>query len=322
MKPEGALYGLTAFGGQHGTGTVFKITLDGTYAVVYSFGAAASDGAVPTGGLVQASDGNFYGATSSGGAHHCVQIPSDGGNCGTIFRMTPTGAVTVIHSFGRTPDDGVTPNGSLIQASDGQLLGTASNGGASGAGTVFRLTLDGALSTLHAFSMTFTSDGYLDGIAPQGPLLQGRDGAFYGTTTSGGRGAFWCQSLFGCGTVYRMTADGTTSVLHSFATDSESDGSGPAPYLIQAWDGHLYGTTHSGGAHRGSGNGTAFRLTTDGALTVLHSFGPLGQLPSDPASGLTEGRDGAFYGVTSYNGQLGAVGAFAGSGTVFKLVIN
>ena len=107
---DGALYGMTTNGGDFDGGTVFKITLSGAYTILHSFGSTSDDGVVPTGGLVQALDGDFYGTTVSGGSNQCVQIPQSGGNCGTIFKITPNGTKTNLYSFGTTlwygiPDD-------------------------------------------------------------------------------------------------------------------------------------------------------------------------------------------------------------------------
>lgn len=313
---DGALYGLTSSGGGYGGGTVFKITLDGVYKVLHSFGGVADDGVVPVGGLVQATDGNFYGVTASGGTNHCVQVPQDGGNCGTVFRITPEGEASILYSFGTSVSDGVTPMASLVQASDGYLYGTTANGGANACsmsggthncGTLFRTSLSGATTVLHSFG-----DSISDGIGPQGALTQGPGGVLYGTTSSGGGGR--CGSFFGCGTVFKVTLSGELSIVYAFALDSTTDGYGPAPYLTYARDGNLYGATGSGGAHPSDLNGTIFKLTTTGVLTTLHSFGPLNSKASNPYAGLIEASDGALYGVTTYSD------AAAGDGSVFKLL--
>jgi uncharacterized repeat protein (TIGR03803 family) len=315
---DGALYGLASFGGAHGAGTLFRITLNGTYSTIYSFGAKPGDGAVPIGRVLQASDGNFYGATSTGGTNHCNNIPTSGGNCGTIFRVTPDGAETILHSFGAFPSDGSQPNGSLFQASDGNLYGTTVNGGANtcsnsnqtnSCGTVFRITPAGAETIIYSFGASFT-----DGMAPQGPLIQGSDGALYGTTGAGGGGR--CGGDFGCGTVFRMTTAGSISILHAFAIESRSDGYYPSPYLIQVRDGSFYGTTGSGGAYPADLGGIVFRLTPSGLKTTLYSFGPLNEAPSNPQGGVIQASDGAFYGVTNYNRSSD------GFGTIFKLVVQ
>jgi uncharacterized repeat protein (TIGR03803 family) len=314
---DGALYGLTARGGdQGGGGTAFKITLDGTYTVLHSFGGTPDDGIVPLGGLIQATDGNFYGVTSSGGANHCFQIPQAGGNCGTVFRMTPSGEVTTLHSFGASITDGVTPLASLVQASDGNFYGTTVNGGANACstaggtnncGTVFRITPDGETTILHSFGPT-----RFEAIGPMGTLVQGTDGLLYGTTVSGGGGE--CNAVFACGTVFKMTLDGELSIVYAFSRESTADGNGPSQYLFQDSDGNFYGTTGSGGAN-GAMAGTAFRLTPAGVLTTLYSFGPMDFTPANPRGGPTKGLDGALYVPTTYSE------AYSGAGSVVRLVL-
>ncbi len=317
---DGALYGTTTNGGANGGGTVFKITLDGVYTSLYSFGASPTDGIVPFGALIQASDGNFYGTTASGGANVCASIPQSGTNCGTVFRMTPAGVETVLYSFGASPTDAVGPVGSLLQASDGNFYGAA-GGGANGCstsippatnncGTVFMITPTGVETVLHSFG----SPRPTDGIAPNGSLIQGSDGDIYGTTSSGGGGN--CGSPFACGTVFRMTTAGAVTILYAFSMTSKPDGNFPLPSLIQASDGNFYGATGSGGDLATDSDGTVFRLTPTGEMTILYSFGPLNTNPSRPIGGLIQASDGAFYGVTEYGGQGN------GSGTAFKLVVQ
>lgn len=319
---DGALYGVTGNGGAFGGGgTIYRLTLDGTYTTLHSFGGFDGDGLSP-GGLVQGADGNFYGVTGSGGANHCDSIPQAGGNCGTLFRMTPTGVTTILHSFGNGRADGFQPNGPLLLASDGNFYGTTQNGGANACsqtgatnncGTAFRMTPDGTVTILYSFGASLA-----DGIAPAGGLIEGNDGALYGRTVSGGGGR--CGWAFGCGTIFRMTKSGQVSLIHKFAPNSRAEGDGPSS-LVLGRDGNFYGTTTSGGAFAADLNGTAFRLTPSGVYTILHSFGPLNEKPSAP-TGLIQGRDGAFYGVTAYNGTLGAVGARFGAGAVFKMTVQ
>ena len=328
---DGALYGTTAAGGAHGGGAVFKITLAGTYSLLYSFGATPTDGLTPVSGLIEASDGSFYGTTASGGANHCNQIPVSGGNCGTVFKMSPSGAVTILHSFGASASDGIQPEAPLLQASDGNFYGTTVNGGANicttlplgidGCGSAFKMTPAGAVTTLYSFGGTLA-----DPIAPQGPLIQGTDGALYGTSVSGGGGT--CGGFFGCGTVYRMTTAGSVTVLHAFAVNAPGsigprlDGYGPSPFLIQARDGNFYGTTGSGGTVGGGNDlfGTVFKLTASGQKTILYSFGPADQ-PTNPVGGLIEARDGALYGLTAYGQYFVRDGqTYSATGTIFKLV--
>jgi len=308
---DGLLYGTTSNGGTYDQGTVFKVSLTGTRTIVYSFGGTPNDGVTPVAALLQADDGNFYGTTASGGSNHCANIPQDGGNCGTIFKVTPQGVETVLHSFGASASDGAEPIGSLLQASDGNFYGTTIDGGANdcgvsapspnSCGTVFKMTAAGAVTIIHSFGARG------DGIAPQGSLIQGSDGALYGTTPSGGESAG--------GVVFRITTGGSETVLHSFGP-ALTDGNGPSPFLTLGSDGNLYGTARSGGEHQCTSCGTVFKLTLAGAHTVLASFGPVNEAPNDPGAGVTEGKDGAFYGVT-FSGPLTALG-----GTVFKLTVK
>jgi uncharacterized repeat protein (TIGR03803 family) len=170
---DGNFYGLTAAGGANGVGAIFKIAPDGTEIILHSFGGNQQydgflfDGA-PT--LVQASDGNFYGMTDRGGVN----------GEGTVFKVTPSGIETVLYSFAGGSTDGAVPYANLIQASDGNLYGATSAGGASNSGVVFRITLDGIETVLYSFA-----GGPTDGATPTN-LLQARDGSLYGITLVGG----------------------------------------------------------------------------------------------------------------------------------------
>ena len=229
-----------------------------------------SDGAYPRAGLVQGSDGNFYGTTASGGTN------SDG----TVFRITAGGGLTSLYSF--SYGDGAYPRAGLVQGSDGNFYGTTASGGTNSDGTVFRITSGGSLTTLHSFS-------YSDGAYPYAGLVQGSDGNFYGTTYQGGTSGY--------GTLFRITSGSSLTTLHSF---SYSDGAYPYAGLAQGSDSNFYGTTYQGGT---SGYGTVFRITSGGSLTTLHSFSY-----SDgayPYAGLAQGSDGNFYGTTSYAGPNG-----------------
>ena len=155
-------------------GTVFKMDSSGSVTTLRSF--AGSDGAQPSAGLIQASDGNFYGTTNQGGAE----------NDGTVFKMNSSGNVTTLYSF--TGGDGFLPKGGLTQGSDGNFYGTTNVGGVNGAiGTVFKMDASGTLTTLHSFS---GSDGAFPNYCK---LVQGGDGNFYGTTSAGGLGRAMAQ---------------------------------------------------------------------------------------------------------------------------------
>ena len=183
---NGNFYGTTELGGAHGSGTVFKITPGGTLTALYSFCALAncSDGANPYAGLVQATDGNFYGTTAGGGSRQY----------GTVFKITPAGTLTTLHSFNET--DGASPVGGLVQATDGNLYGTTRGAYGQFPGTVFKITAAGTLTTLHGFNGT-------DGDNATGGLLQATNGAFYGTTAVGGDLRLCGGS--GCGTVFSVS---------------------------------------------------------------------------------------------------------------------
>lgn len=287
---DGNFYGTTENGGQYGFGTVYRMTPSGTETILWSFGGTSSDARYPNGYLAQASDGNFYGTSNGGGSNAY----------GTVFKITPDGTETVLWSFGASSTDGVTPNGGLIQASDGNLYGMTALGGASavagpatGQGTVFRLTLDGVETVIHSFGATVA-----DGDGPgAGILLQASDGNLYGTTFQGG-----ANNL---GTVFKITLSGEESILWSF--DAIPDAANPVAGLIQARDGNLYGTTFYGGTR---GNGTIFRVTLSGTESVLWSFG-YGSDGWGPQNTLVQATNGNFYG-------LGTSGGPTGSGIIFE----
>jgi uncharacterized repeat protein (TIGR03803 family) len=180
---DGNLYGTTELGGAHGNGTFFRITQKGTLTTLYSFCAQSSctDGSFPIGGLLQAIDGNFYGTTVFGGAHTSC---NGGFGCGTVFKITPGGTLTTLHSFDSTSTDGGLPQGGLLQANDGNFYGTTYSGGpfncVDGCGTVFELTPSGKLTLLHSFDVS-------DGFGGDG-LAQATNGTFYGSTLVGGNG--------------------------------------------------------------------------------------------------------------------------------------
>jgi uncharacterized repeat protein (TIGR03803 family) len=263
---DGNFYGTTAVGGgigfcgYGGCGTAFQMTTDGIVTILHAFGGG-TDGAFPAASaLIQATDGNFYGTTYEGGGAGCGSV-----GCGTAFRMTPDGTVTILHAFAGGID-GATPYAALIQATDGNFYGTTEHGGGvgceafGGCGTVFQMTPDGAVTILHAFA------GGTDGAYPLGALLEATDGNFYGTTLTGGGAG--CGS-YGCGTAFQMTPDGTVTVLHAFSFGT--DGADPVAGLIQATDGSFYGTTeYGGGAGCGSsGCGTVYQITPGGFVETF-----------------------------------------------------
>jgi len=257
---NGNLFGMTFAGGNPssckstgGCGTVFEITAAGNLTTLYRFCSQAncSDGANPYGSLVLATDGNFYGTTSARGAS----------NDGTVFKITPAGQSTTLHSFAGS--DGASPFSGLVQGSDGNFYGTTSAGGASNDGTVFKITAAGKLTTLHSFAGS-------DGSGPYADLIQATDGNFYGTTHGGGSSED--------GTIFRITPERTLTTLHDF---SGGDGALVGSGLLQATNGVLYGATAIGGdltCSSPDGCGTIFSLSMDFAPFVKTNptFGVVG----------------------------------------------
>lgn len=272
---DGNFYGTTPLGGAHAKGTVFKIDSTGNLTTLHSFSGSPGDGAVPIGGLVQGSDGNFYGTTASGGAFFQ----------GTIFRMTSSGAITVMHSFNAFSGGGAVPVAGLVQGSDGNFYGTTAVGGQHFQGTVFKIDATGNLTTLHSFSGSPN-----DGANPVAGLVQGSDGNFYGTTPSGG--------AHFQGIVCRISQGGGFAVLHSFS-GHPAEGGVPFAALVQGNDGDFYGTTAVGGTHF---KGTVFKIDEAGTLTTLHSFDASAGEGANPVGGLVQGSDGSFYGTTVLGG--------------------
>ena len=297
--PDGGLYGTTSGGGQFGNyGTVFKLTTNGVLLTLHTFNY--SDGENPAAPLVLAHDGNFYGAAVLGGANAN----------GTLFEISPAGDFQTLYDFSfaasdasnvYTNADGSRPYG-ITQGRDGNFYGTTAFGGTNGNGTVFQFTTNGVFNLLHTFSAQAGNGSNNDGAAPQAPLTQGPDGAFYGTAPYGGTNAQ--------GTVFRITTGGVFSTLRSL--DYFNDGGvSYAPLMLN--NGQFYGTA----AVSGTGGGTIFLITTNGALSALYSFSqPDGNSQNSdgayPDSGLTLGRDGSLYGVTSSGGTNG-------TGTIFQL---
>ncbi len=221
-----------------------------------------SNGSLPSGSLAQGVDGHLYGTTYEGG----TGTFNDFGD-GTIFEVAPGGKLTPRYNFcsGENCVDGGEPLAGIILATDGNFYGTASDGGAYGGGTVFQITRGGNLTTLYSFC---AQTNCTDGSDPSAALVQATDGNFYGTTFSGGLNALCGEPPSGCGTAFKITAEGKLTTLHNFGS-SGSDGAYPLGTLIQATDGNFYGTTSAGGTY---GGGTVFKLTAEGELSTIYDF--------------------------------------------------
>ena len=307
---DGNFYGTTSEGPVSqdprvtgGRGTVFKITPKGALATLHVF--HNEDGASPTGGLTKGRDGNFYGTTFDNGAvkkgsRHTTSF-------GTIFRISATGKLTTLYYFGEVPD-GQHPMGEMVEGRDGNFYGTTREGGEDSMGTVFKITPTGTLTALHSFKKSQEEGNY-----PESGLIEGKDGAFYGTTTQGG-GAVPGKGWVGSGTAFKITPAGEFTVLHRFP-EKEGDGKTPSGGLVEGSDGDFYGTTESGGEAQGHsrwlGVGTIYEIGNGGTYSLLHGF-LINEGGRKPAAALTRVRDGNFYGTTmeAHDG-LGSVFRFA-----------
>ncbi len=295
---DGALYGVTSAGGINGAGTVFRINPDGTgHEVLHSFSPATGDGRKPTAALVQGGDGALYGTTQHGGA---------AGN-GTVFKVGTNGlGYRVIRSFTTADADGRNPTAALVQGRDGALYGVTEYGGSNWGGTVFRLNPDdSSFSVLHGFDSFDTA-----GSSPA-TLMQGSDGTLYGTTEEGGRDAG--------GTIFKLNPDGTGfTVLHKFSSYTGK------PTLVQGRDGALYGTAPYDFHGASTGQGTVFKLNTDGTgYAVLRAFDWFAASSAcRPAAPLVQGNDGFLYGTTEAGGtnSLGVVFRIATNGAGFAIL--
>jgi len=336
---EGNLYGTTEAGGASGAGTVFKVDKSGTHTVLYSF-KGGSDGANPYVGVIRDAAGNLYGTTANGGAS----------GLGTVFKLTKTGKEKVLYSFAGG-SDGCYPYGGLLRDAAGNLYGTTEVCGASGVGTVFKLTNTGKETVLHSFaggssdgefpsftSLLMDTSGNLYGVAEQG----GTDnlGVVYKLSKSGklkvlhsfaGGTSDGCDvfgtpfmdaegNLYGtanaCGSahvgiVWKVSQKGKETVLHTFTAGS-SDGAEPIAGVIMDANGNLYGDTYQGGS---ANLGTVYKLNKNGTLTLLHTF--TGSDGDYPYSGLVRDATGNLYGTTLHGGS--GQQCQNGCGTVWKL---
>ena len=317
----GNFYGTTYWGGNTANcpypspltcGTIFKVSSKGIETVLYAFCQTQNcpDGYWPSGGLIEDASGNLYGTTARGGVN----------NAGTVFKLAPNGAESVLYSF-TGGNDGFAPEGSLIMDNAGNFYGTAGAGGANGAGTVFKVTPGGTETVLYAF------EGGSDGEGPSGSLLSDGAGNLYGTTVYGGNPTN-CPAgehiPAGCGTVFELAPNGVETLLYAFG--GGSDGVEPNGGLVADSAGNFYGTTQYGGdptpcpapAYDPAGCGTVFELAPDGTETVLHSFQG-GRDGATPRGSLIADGLGNLYGTTYFSGGVIGNNCEFGCGTVFKM---
>jgi uncharacterized repeat protein (TIGR03803 family) len=281
---DGNFYGATAHGGGEGCGaglgcgTIFKLAPDGTETVLHAFTDGA-DGSAPA-GLMLATSGDLYGITFLGGRH----------KQGTVFKVsTATGELTTLYAFCTKHHcrDGAGPLGGLVEDSTGNLYGTTRTGGAFETyGTIFKLSPNGKLKTLHSFD-------YTDGSYPATPLILDADGNLYGTNAGRPNST---------GGIYKLAPDGTLSTLHDFQSTEGAELVG----IVMTPNGDFYGAAAYGGGDCAVSNcGTVFKLAKNGTFTVLHQF-------ADDGDG--------FYPNPVILGPHGSLyGSSSGGGTVFKI---
>jgi uncharacterized repeat protein (TIGR03803 family) len=289
----GNLYGTTEFGGDlscnppYGCGTVFKVNKAGHETVLHSF-KWGTDGAVPAGDLLLASDGTLYGTTADGGgSSNCKN------GCGTVFKVDTTGKETVLYKFAAT--DGSFPNGSLAQDKDGNLYGTTMYGGGNdgnGAGVAFKLDKTGKETTLHAFGKGTDIDD------PTGDVVLDAQGNLYGTA--------WGGSV-GSGGVWKVNKVGKETVLYLFT--GGTDGGLPMGGVVLGKNGDLYGTAEIGGANN---VGVVFQLNKAGTETVVYSFGAWPDDGTYPIAAPVLDNAGNLYGTTRSGG-------YADAGIAYKI---
>jgi uncharacterized repeat protein (TIGR03803 family) len=298
---NGNLYGSAGEDGEYLGGAIFELSTAGKSLGEYYFnGFEPTGGEFPNNPLVQIGSGEFYGTTGGGGS----------GNGGTVFKVE-NGQVITLYNFCSKPAcaDGTYPYSGLTLAGNGNLYGTTNQGGTSckftgnGCGTIFEITTQGTLTTLYEFCSRASC---ADGIFPMGPLVQGRDGNFYGTTMFGGIGC----SGSGCGTIFRITPRGELTTLHQFCSvPGCADGRFPAAGLVQASDGDFYGTAQQGGIIKNCpvnnyGCGTIFKITPTGKFTTLYTFCTLENCTDGggPQAPLMQGANGSIYGTAGFGG--------------------
>jgi uncharacterized repeat protein (TIGR03803 family) len=284
---------------------MFRITPSAKVSILYTLPTTSYAAAAP---LVLATNGDFYGTVKNGGVYNNCYGP-----CGSVFKMTPAGKLTTLHSFcavvqNSACTDGDEPAFALVQGSDGNLYGTTSGGGNDGVnagyGTIFKITPTGTLTTIYNFP------GYTQSSSA---LVQGADGNFYGTTYTGGSGIYGAG-----GTFFTVTPGGKLTTLYNFCNlQNCADGSGPASIYL-ATDGNFYGITWYGGVNNND-QGTIFQITPSGTLTTVHNFD--GTDGSGPGGGgtLMQDTNGTLYGTMLEGGESWPCTSIVCDGTIFSL---
>jgi uncharacterized repeat protein (TIGR03803 family) len=262
-----------------------------TFQALVSFnGTNGSDAAYYD--LVQGVDGELYGTTQLGGTY----------NQGTVFKIDSAGNLTALWNFCQVSGcpDGNHPAAGLTIVTGGNLYGTTYYGGAHGAGTVFKITPAGVLTTVHSFCNDPIGSSCIDGASPAAQLLLAADGNLYGTTVLGGTGG--CPGCHGGGTAFKISLSGAFTKIHDFCTGTCTDYGNPSNPLMQAADGNFYGEIYGRYAYYA---GNIFRMTPAGKVTLLYTFCKLTNCTDGvfPSGGLVQGANDNLYGTTAGGGQ-------------------
>lgn len=266
-----------------------------TFKTLYTF-TGVPDGMYPTGTLVRDNAGNLYGTTQGGGNSSCFIEFIYG--CGTVFKLSPKGTETILHTFINTPDGGGPVAGMVLDTS-GNLYGTTNYGGTGQAGTIFKIDSSGNYSVLYNFQSNGTQGQY-----PIGPLILDASGNLYGTTS--GIGGSGC----GCGNVFKLDPAGNLTVLYTM-TGFYDDGSQPLGQLFRDAAGNLYGTDSAGG----DGFGTVFKISSSGTEQVIYSFKNLSDGANPWAGLLVDTQKKTAIGTTYSGGKNKA-------GTVYRVNVS
>jgi uncharacterized repeat protein (TIGR03803 family) len=247
--------------------------------------------------------GNIYGYSGGGRSTNCAN------GCGTIFRLSPDGAKTVLHTFNGGPADGSGVSGILLKNS-GEIYGTTVGGGKDGYGTIFKLAPDGTETLLHSFAAPVHHYSIAPkGIWPLSGVIAGGDGNFYGTAWHGGINNHCGEG--GCGLVFRITPGGKYDVVYVF--QGTDDGCAPVAGLAQDRAGNLYGTANGCGAF---GSGTVYKIDPAGTETVLHAFSGGADGNSPQAAPILDDA-GNLYGGTTFGGT--GCNGDNGCGIIYKV---
>lgn len=293
LGTDGNFYGTTIGGGTgtvycgEGCGTVFKLTPKGVLTTLHNFCTVypCDDGGLPVSGLVQGTDGNFYGVAPDYGGEF-----NDNFAQGTAYKITPSGTFTTLYAFCQQNNctDGQMPRAPLVQGTNGQFYGTTENGGANGYGEIFEISSAGGTP---AIVYSFDQPVDEDGSEPFSRLLQANNGNFYGMAQFGGTSP--CFLGYGCGTLFEMNpSSGEFTWEFDF---NSTNGANPEGGFVQGGDGNLYGIASSGGSNDG---GSIFKMTPSGTMTTLYDFcaNPC-TAGYNPSFGLFQATNGLFYGI-------------------------